>query len=107
MAGGNPPQTVHRPVTVLIWTEAALADRRAIYRYLEERNPWAAIALDQVIADRINRLRDHPSLGHPGRVAGTRELLVHRHCIVIYDSSGAQVRVLRLLHTSQDWPPHR
>ena len=44
-------------------------------------------------------------MGRPGRQAHTRELVAHRHYILIYDVAGEQVRVLRVLHTARQWPP--
>jgi plasmid stabilization system protein ParE len=56
----------------LQWTPEAIQDREAIYDYTEADNPTAALALDELFAEKAGRLLDHPSLGRPGRVAGTR-----------------------------------
>ncbi|MFC3441026.1 type II toxin-antitoxin system RelE/ParE family toxin [Sphingobium rhizovicinum] len=42
--------------------------------------------------------------GRPGRVTGTRELIVHRNYMLIYDVVGDVVRILRILHTRRQWP---
>jgi toxin ParE1/3/4 len=92
----------------LAWTPQALADRRAIYDYIEADNPRAALALDQLITKKAGRLINHPKMGRPGRVENTRELVAHRSYILVYDIAGDTVRVLRVLHTAQQWPPaHR
>jgi plasmid stabilization system protein ParE len=41
-------------------------------------------------------------MGRSGLVKGTRELVVHPHYVVVYDVADI-VRVLRILHTSQQW----
>lgn len=89
----------------LLWTPEAIKDRRAIYTYIEADNPSAALALDELFSARANRLIDHPGLGRPGRVGATRELVVHRNYVLVYDTVGKVVRVLRLLHVARQWPP--
>ena len=89
----------------LFWTPEAIDDRRAIYDYIETDNPSAALALDELFSEKANRLVDHPGLGRPGRVAGTRELVAHQNYILIYDMAGDLVRVLRVLHAARQWPP--
>jgi toxin ParE1/3/4 len=89
----------------LFWTPEAIADRRAIYDYIETDNPGAALALDELFSAQANRLLEHPALGRWGRVAGTRERVVHRNYLLIYDTTADQVRVLRVLHAARQWPP--
>ncbi|WP_456362308.1 type II toxin-antitoxin system RelE/ParE family toxin [Pseudomonas syringae] len=42
--------------------------------------------------------------GRAGRVMGTREWVAQQNCILIYDVTGEQVRVLRILHAARQWP---
>jgi toxin ParE1/3/4 len=47
----------------------------------------------------------HPQMGRPGRVAGTRELVISSTpFVVIYRLQGQSIEVLRLLHSAQQWP---
>jgi addiction module RelE/StbE family toxin len=92
-------------MTVLAWTLEAIQDRDEIYDYIEADNPVAALALDELISEKASRLIDHPGMGRAGRIAGTRELVAYRNYILVYDLSGDLVRVLRVLHTSRQWPP--
>jgi len=89
----------------LIWTRPARDDRRKIREYIEADNPRAALALDELFSATAARLPQHPQLGRPGRVEGTRELVAHRNYILIYDVAGDVVRVLRVLHAARQWPP--
>jgi len=91
----------------LFWTPEAIQDRDDIYEYIEANNPAAAIALDELFAEKAGRLVDHPALGKLGRVAGTRELVAHENYILVYDTAGNLVRVLRVLHAARQWPPSR
>ena len=89
----------------LFWTSEALDDRRAIYDYIEADNPLAALNLDELFSEKVRNLIDHPGLGRIGRVTGTRELVVHKNYILIYDTTANSVRVLRVLHAAMQWPP--
>jgi addiction module RelE/StbE family toxin len=89
----------------LIWTPPAAADRREIRAYIAQDNPAAALALDALFAEKASRLIRMPHMGRPGRVPGTRELVAHRHYLLIYDVTGDLVRVLRVMHTARQWPP--
>jgi addiction module RelE/StbE family toxin len=89
----------------LFWTPEALDDRRTIYEYIEADNPKAALALDELISEKARRLIEHPKIGRPGRVTGTRELVARHNYVLVYDISGNLVRLLRVLHTSKQWPP--
>ena len=91
----------------LFWTPEATQDRDEIYDCIEADNPTAALALDELFAEKAGRLIDHPGLGRPGRVAGTRELGAHHNYIRVYDVAGELVRVLRVMHAPRQWPPQR
>lgn len=89
----------------LLWTPEAIRDRAAIDDHIEADNPAAALAMDELLAENAARLLDHPRLGRPGRVAGTRELEAHHNYILIDDIAGERVRVLRVRHAARQWPP--
>jgi plasmid stabilization system protein ParE len=60
----------------LVWSAFALADRDGIFTHIEVDNPRAAIVVDERIAAAARRLVDFPESVRPGRVAGTRELVI-------------------------------
>jgi len=43
------------------------------------------------------------NLDRPGRVPGTRELLAHRHDLLIYDLDDQRIRILRVMHTARQY----
>jgi toxin ParE1/3/4 len=88
----------------LVWTRLAQQDRKAIREYIAADNPSAALDLDELLSEKAARLLDHPGLGRFGRLEGTRELVVHRNYILIYDVANDLVRVLRVLHAAKVWP---
>lgn len=91
----------------LVWTRPAREDRKAIREYIAADNPSAALDLDELLSEKAARLVDHPGLGRPGRLQGTRELVAHRNYILIYDVADDVVRMLRVLHAARQWPPVR
>lgn len=57
------------------------------------------------IVNAVEVLTDVPSSGRPGRVSGTRELvLAALPYTVAYRVTCGVVEVLRVLHTSRRWP---
>lgn len=88
----------------LYWTPEAIQDREAIYDFVENNNAIAALTLDELFEEKSAQLIDYPAFGRTGRVAGTRELVVHQNYILIYDLTGNQVRIIRLLHVARPWP---
>jgi toxin ParE1/3/4 len=89
----------------LEWSDFAKADRYAIFDYIEAESPRAAITVDHRIEAAIKGLKKFPEIGRPGRVKGTRELVIDRTpYIAAYRISGNMVRILRVLHGARQWP---
>ncbi len=91
----------------VLWTEPARIDLRRLFDYLLERNPTAARPIAATIDRQMRGLADHPVMGRPGRVAGTREfVIVDTAYVAAYtvDQAISAVAVLRVLHGAQQWP---
>jgi toxin ParE1/3/4 len=89
----------------LEWSALAMSDRIAIFDYIEADSPQAAITVDERIRADIVTLARFPKRGRPGRVEGTRELVIRRTpYIAAYRLEGNTVRILRILHGTQPWP---
>ena len=87
------------------WSTFAQADRDAIFDYIEADNPKAAIVIDDRSRRHIEQLRNFPESGRPGRIGGTRELVIDRTpYIAAYRITGDTVRILRVLHGARRWP---
>ena len=89
----------------LLWTPEAARDREDIYDYIEKDNPLAALALDDLIAERTAAVQNSPRMGRAGRAEGTFELVVHSSYMVVYEIVETQVRILNVVHTARQWPP--
>ena len=89
----------------LIWSRFARSDRDRIFSYIEAQSPNAAVTVDERISVAARRLTAFPESGRPGRVAGTRELVVRRTSfVVVYSLTEDTVFVRRVLHGAQLWP---
>lgn len=87
-----------------IWSASAQADLLAIVEHIAADNPDAALSLVEDIERRAANLSDHPRMGRPGRVSGTRELVVHANYIVVYVDRQDGPVILRVLHAARLWP---
>lgn len=88
------------------WTRAAATDLDALAEYLAERNPDAAVRQVLLILQAVEeRLPAYPGTGRPGRVPGTRELVVpDTPFLVAYRVTEGAIQVLRVLHGARRWP---
>jgi addiction module RelE/StbE family toxin len=91
-------------VPVVEWRQTARADLLTIVDYISDDNPDAAQQLKDDIEAKVAKLAEHPKLYRPGRVAGTREMIVRRNYVVVYAEDARVVSILRVLHAAQQWP---
>jgi addiction module RelE/StbE family toxin len=100
---------VSRPrLTVqILWLDQAEKDLGEAFDYLLVRSPRAGRRIYEVIRDGVTELADYPGLGRPGRLAGTRELvIVSTPYVIAYtvDQRLDAVIMLRVLHGARRWP---
>lgn len=90
----------------LRWTRLAEADLDHISAYIGQDSPAAAARVVLELIDQAEALLTrHSALGRPGRVLGTRELVIRNLPYVIpYRVRDNYVEILRVLHTSRRWP---
>jgi len=89
----------------LEWSVLARADRKAIFDTIEADSPRAAIGVDDRVETRIRGLLQFPEMGRPGRIEGTRELIINRTpYIAAYRIGGDTGTILRVLHGARQWP---
>ena len=89
----------------VLWTEAALAARDGIVRYIAEDNLTAALHLLHRFDAVGDQLEKFPLSGRQGRMPGAREIVVHENYIVVYMLDQDVVHIVNVLHAAQDWPP--
>lgn len=87
------------------WLRTALANLNTEADYLSRDSPAAASRTVAAIVDAVELLKSYPALGRPGRVPGTRELVVpDTPYIVPYRVRGDAVELLRVFHAARKWP---
>jgi toxin ParE1/3/4 len=87
------------------WLRTALANLDAEASYIAEDDPAAARLVVARIMGAVSHLSRQPRLGRPGRVPGTRELVVPRtRYIIPYRVRGNGVEILRVFHVSRRLP---
>lgn len=86
-------------------TDPAVGDLDSIEAHVARDNPGAAINTVLRVLEAVEGLAEHPNIGRPGRVPGTRELVVSgTPYIAIYRVRTNTVWVLRVLHGARRWP---
>lgn len=88
----------------LEWKTTAITDLLTIVDYISDDNSDAAQALKDEIEGKASKLPENPKIYHPGRVDGTREMVVRPNYIVVYAENSKAVTILRVLHAAQQWP---
>ena len=88
------------------WLPEAVRAFESQLSWIASRNPRAAIDMGDSIETAVSRLADFPKSARPGRVRGTRELVVTgTPFVVVYRIESDAVLILRVLHGAQRWPP--
>lgn len=89
----------------LVWTRRARADLEEIFDYILQDNPIVAGGVLDRIEEAALSLVEHPGMGRPGRVAGTRELVIAGlPWILPYTAHPDSITILRVLHAARQWP---
>lgn len=89
----------------IIWSPEARTDLRDMVLYLSDKNPYAAKALHERIETAATELIDNPYIGRPGRVPGTRELVITNTSYILpYQISQDRIEILRIYHGARKWP---
>ncbi len=89
------------------WLRTALLNLDQEAEYIAKENPNAARVIVKKIVHTVTLLKDNPSLGHPGRLPGTRELVIpETRYIVPYRVKPRlqRVEILRVFHASRKLP---
>lgn len=89
------------------WLRTALRNLEDEAAYIANDDPVAASMVVERVMQSIALLAEHPATGRPGRIPGTRELVVTgTRYLVPYRVVGDEVQILRIFHTSRR-PPAR
>ena len=82
----------------------ALTDLTEIYDDISLNNPAAARRVVEEIRAAVRRLAHMPHLGHVGRWARTRELVLPPSYVVAYRVTDEVVEIIAARHVARKWP---
>jgi toxin ParE1/3/4 len=90
----------------IVWTKRASTHLRAAYEYWRnEKSEDAADLMLGRIFSTVELLENHPELGRPGRIAGSRELALHPlPFLLAYRVRRSKIEIVALLHGARKWP---
>jgi toxin ParE1/3/4 len=91
-----------------VWTPAAIDDLASLRAFIAEQDPAAAQRVVLRIIHVVETLlAESPEMGRPGRVPGTRELVITRMPFIVpYRLRGETIQILRIYHGARRWPDH-
>ena len=89
----------------LTWSEFALDEYDAQLFYLASGDEEAAVKTQALLESVLNHLLLFPGIGRAGRCPGTLEFAVKKTpLLIVYEVQGNILTILRILHTSRDYP---
>jgi toxin ParE1/3/4 len=89
----------------IVWSPRAIEHLAHLRAHIAQDNPKAANRIGGTLLEAVERLAELPNLGRPGRVAGTRELVVPGTPYVIpYRLRGDRLEIIAVFHGRQKWP---
>lgn len=87
------------------WLRAALRNLDDEASYIALDDALAAQTVVKRVLAAVTQLIEQPGMGRPGRVPGTRELVVLKtRYIAPYRVAGETISILRVFHTSRRLP---
>nr|WP_310650458.1 MULTISPECIES: type II toxin-antitoxin system RelE/ParE family toxin [unclassified Pseudomonas] len=87
----------------LEWSSKSSRQLADIFKYIEQHNTNASISLRHKVGAAAQRLSSIPYGYRPGRVPGTREMVIHPNYLLVYRVNG-HIKILRVLHARQKYP---
>ena len=89
----------------IVWSPRAIEHLAHLRTYIARENPKAATRIASALLGAVERLAEMPNLGRPGRVPGTRELVVPGTPYVIpYRLRAERLEIIAIFHARQKWP---
>ncbi len=88
------------------WSDEALEDLRSLQADIARDSPTAATKVAMVIIESVeNNLSENPQISRPGRVSGTRELVIAQTSYIVpYRVQAGTIQILRVYHGASRWP---
>ena len=89
----------------ILWSPEAIGDLVSLRAYIAEDDPAAAQRVVLHIIHNIEQLLpNHPQMGRPGRVPGTRERVIPKTPFLVpYRLQRNIIQILRVYHGARRW----
>ena len=89
-----------------IWSPEAIDDLASLRAFIAGNNPSAAQRVVLHILHNVEvLLSKHPEMGRPGRVPGTRELVIPKTPFIVpYRVKSNTIQIMRVYHSARRWP---
>lgn len=89
----------------VVWSRRAIRHLEYLREYIEKDSEQNAALVAKRILKAVDVLQSHPEMGRPGRVVGTRELVVPDTPYVIpYRVRRERLELIAVFHGRQKWP---
>jgi toxin ParE1/3/4 len=87
------------------WTRGASQNLKQVESYIAKDNPSAAIDTVLKIIKSVAMLADNLLMGRVGRIFDTRELIINGTPFILpYRVKQNHIEILRVFHSSRQWP---
>jgi toxin ParE1/3/4 len=88
----------------ILWSRRAIRHLVQVRDYIAQDSPDSAAEVAERILAAVENLTAFPNLGRPGRISGTRELLVPGTPYIIpYRIRGSRIELIAVFHGRQRW----
>lgn len=88
-----------------VWSRKAVQHLVALREYIAKDSEQNATIMATRILDAIDLLQTQPEMGRPGRVVGTRELVIpDTPYIIPYRIRNERLELIAVFHGRQKWP---
>ncbi len=89
----------------IVWSPRAIGHLVALREYIGKDSDQNAARVAERILEAVELLRSQPRIGRPGRIAGTRELVVpDTPYILPYRIRNERLELIAVFHGRQRWP---
>lgn len=89
----------------IVWSRRAIRHLVALREYIAKDSDQKAALVASRILVAVDLLQSQPEMGRPGRLPGTRELLIPETPFIIpYRIRRERLELLAVFHGGQRWP---
>jgi toxin ParE1/3/4 len=89
----------------VVWSRRAVRHLIHLREFIEKDSEQNAALIASRIVKAVDLLESHPEIGRPGRIIGTRELVVpDTRYIIPYRVRRERLELIAVFHGRQKWP---